>query len=179
MADTSPEALRELLRYDPETGSLIWRHRGAKWFKGKRDMAAWNARYADQEAFTSKHKVHKQGSIFNKRYLAHRVAWAIHYGDWPPKGMEVDHRNGDGGDNRIANLRLATPSENMRNRPANATNACGLKGVDFIPSRNRWRAKITLHGKTQEIGQFKTKEEAHLAYTARAKVLHGEFARAK
>lgn len=94
-----------------------------------------------------------------------------------PEGMEVDHINGDGLDNRRRNLRLASRSENARNRGATAANTSGFKGVDYFKPTEKYRAYITVHGKRSYLGYFDTAEEAHAAYAEAARALHGEFAR--
>ena len=69
----SPETLRQLLRYEPETGKLFWRRRPVTSTGDK----IFNRLYADREAFTYRmgHK-HKQGRVNGKALLAHRVVWA-------------------------------------------------------------------------------------------------------
>lgn len=184
MADKSlpmPEVLRQLLRYEPETGKLFWKERPPSMFTdGKysaaRNAAAWNSRYADAEAFTTVDNYgYRQGAIFNRHHRAHRVTWALVYGVWPT--LEVDHINGVKTDNRLANLREASKSENGRNREMRADNTSGFKGVIWDRSRDRWRAKITLHGRCVDLGYFNSKTDAARAYDTAALARHGEFAR--
>ena len=52
--------------------------------------------------------------VMGKRYMAHRLAWLYHYGEWPVN--EIDHINNIKDDNRICNLRDVTHSENQQNR---------------------------------------------------------------
>lgn len=89
----------------------------------------------------------------------------------------VDHVNGNGLDNRRANLRPATNAENMRNRRRYANNTSGFKGVTFDKAKGRWKAQIRLDGRRRYIGRYDTAEEAARAYDAAARELHGEFAR--
>lgn len=88
----------------------------------------------------------------------------------------VDHRNGNGLDNRRANLREATHAENMRNRGPLSTNTSGFKGVSPDKTRGKWRAQIQVDGKVYRLGCYATAEAAALAYDVAAVELHGEFA---
>lgn len=92
-----------------------------------------------------------------------------------PAGREIDHVNGDGLDNRRANLRICTTSQNQLNRGKSMRNTSGFKGV----SRHgcSWRACVMVDGKKYELGCFSTAEQAAYAYDALARELHGEFAR--
>lgn len=90
----------------------------------------------------------------------------------------VDHRNGDGTDNRYANLRIATASQNVANCK-NWRNSTGYRGVSFQnnrPSEKKWRAVCQFNGKKIRLGWFKTKEEAAKSYDEKAKEVWGEFA---
>jgi hypothetical protein len=95
-----------------------------------------------------------------------------------PDGMQVDHINLDKLDNRRGNLRLATASQNQRNRGAYATNTSGYKGVVWHKGANKWRARIVCSGKKHSLGLYESKELAYAAYCDAARELHGEFARA-
>jgi hypothetical protein len=94
-------------------------------------------------------------------------------GEWPT-GL-IDHQNGDGTDNRWANLRLATSSLNAANSRRRSDNTSGFKGVSRCRGA-RWRASIQLNGKFKHLGHFDTPEEAHAVYCAAAANYFGEFA---
>lgn len=90
-----------------------------------------------------------------------------------PGVAEVDHRNGDGLDNRRNNLRACTRSQNM----ANASYRRGVSGYRGVTRyRRRWRAQITVNRKCHHVGTYDTPEEAARAYDARALEAFGEFA---
>jgi hypothetical protein len=96
----------------------------------------------------------------------------------PPHGMDIDHINGDGLDNRWSNLRLATRAENIRNSRTKATNTSGFKGVSWHKRDRKWQAHIKINGRSKNLGLFEAPEDAHAAYVAAAQKYHGEFARA-
>lgn len=178
----SPEDLRQLLRYEPETGKLFWKERGVEWFdEGPRRSAShkcsnWNSRYAGSEAFSSKDAHgYLVGAVFNVKHKAHRVIWAMDCGEWP--SGDVDHINGDRSDNRRNNLRVASRSQNMQNRGATKSNSTGLKGVCWDAERQKWLAQIKVNGRNKYLGRFDASEKAHAAYVEATKNHHGDFAR--
>lgn len=94
-----------------------------------------------------------------------------------PNDKLVDHINGDTLDNRKHNLRLATKSENMRNRKMAKNCKSGFKGVWFNKKRQRWIAYIKTNGQSRVLGHFKDRLEAAHVYNQVAEQLFGEFAR--
>jgi hypothetical protein len=175
----SPSVLRQLIDYDPETGALVWRVRDVSFFTdGKRSaldaMNSWNARYAGKPALRFKaNDGYFKGAILRKKYLAHRVAWAIFSGAWPKN--EIDHINGDRLDNRIANLRTATSQENSKNTALRSDNKSGTIGVCWSACRLRWLVQVSQNGKQKRIGYFKSKDEA-IEARAKANIEYGYHA---
>jgi hypothetical protein len=97
-----------------------------------------------------------------------------------PDGMEVDHFDGNGLNNRRStNLRLATHQQNMYNQRIASNNTSGVKGVSWCKNRNEWRAKIKLNDKYKHLGYFTEKNLAAAAYARASAELHGEFGRLK
>jgi hypothetical protein len=90
-----------------------------------------------------------------------------------PRGMVVDHINGNTQDNRRKNLRVCTQGENCQNRQVKITNPLGAKGVN--KSRGKFVAEVSASGKTYRAGTFSSFEEAIAARDVLAKKLHGEF----
>lgn len=88
----------------------------------------------------------------------------------------IDHKNRDRSDNRLANLREASRSQNAWNRGLDRRNTSGHKGVTFVRATGKWRAIIGFKGKFIFLGGYKTKEAAAKAYADAATRLHGEFA---
>jgi HNH endonuclease/AP2 domain len=87
----------------------------------------------------------------------------------------VDHRNGDGLDNRRQNLRPATNEENGRNRRLHRNNRSGFRGVAWV--RGRWQARISHEGRMRYLGRYPDPVSAARAYDEAARELRGEFAR--
>jgi HNH endonuclease len=154
--------LRELLDYDWRTGVMKWRVR-----RNNRCPAGTIAGH--------KHKSSGYISvkIDSKWYLAHRLAWLHYHGRWPVD--QIDHINGNSHDNRIANLREATPGQNTSNRRRAKNNTSGFKGVILV--KGRWRAIVRKGDVAEIVGHFKTPHEAYLAYCKRAAELFGEYFR--
>lgn len=86
-------------------------------------------------------------------------------------GEVVDHRNGNGLDNRRKNLRPATCQQNSWNARISKRNSSGFKGVNYDIRRGKWMARIS----DRFLGRFDTAEEAGAAYRAEAIRCHGEF----
>lgn len=78
----------------------------------------------------------------------------------PAPGMVIDHINGDGLDNRRANLRHVTSSGNGHNKGASPRNTSGFRGVSWMARRKMWRAYATVAGKRQHLGYFRDAEAA-------------------
>lgn len=95
-----------------------------------------------------------------------------------PDGIEVDHINGDGLDNRRSNLRLCSRNENARNRRLNCNSKTGFKGVHLTRGNRKkpYRARIRLNGRRVVIGWYKTPEAAAQVYDLAALEHHGKFA---
>ena len=94
-----------------------------------------------------------------------------------PEGKEIDHINGNGLDNRLANLRVVDRSKNGMNRRKQKNNKSGYKGVYLDKDSGKWRAVIKAYGKVINLGSFSSKEDAHQAYCEASKKYHGEFGR--
>lgn len=143
--------LKELFSYDPETG-LFTRLKNIK------------GQYAGIVRNTPNRKGYLCLLIDNKIYQQHRLAFLYMIGRWP---TIIDHKDGDGANNKWDNLREATNSQNLRNVGARKNNKLGVKGV-----------MQTKHGfaVTMGLGTYKTIEEAIEVYNKAAKLFHGEFA---
>jgi AP2 domain/HNH endonuclease len=103
-------------------------------------------------------------------FLLHRLIMSA------KKGEYIDHVNGDGLDNRRANLRFCSKSQNGSNRGRQNNNKSGFKGVSWSDANKKWIAQITSNGIRCHLGTFSDPLEAHKAYCEAAKRLHGDFA---
>ncbi|WP_306127946.1 HNH endonuclease signature motif containing protein [Roseovarius sp. MMSF_3350] len=155
----TPEELRQLLRYEPETGKLFWLHRPKEMFPCEGSYKTWNSRFAGNEAFTaSVDPGYRYGTINGGKFFAHRVAYAIYHGKWPEN--HTDHINGDPSDNRIANLRDVSQSGNMRNSRKQSNNSSGHTGVYWFARDKKWRALGYVSGRQIYLGLFDSIEDA-------------------
>lgn len=102
----------------------------------------------------------------------HRFILGFEYGD----KRFVDHANLNKLDNRRANLRECTTSQNTSNQ-ARRDNQSGYRGVSFHKPTRTWRARVKHLGRVTEKRGFQTPFEAHLAYREMAMRFQGEFAR--
>jgi hypothetical protein len=166
------QLVRESILYDPHTGEFFWKWRPSSHFGNNGDYtAAWNVKYAGAPCGSNNSVGYTQIN-FGWPILAHRVAWAIMTGKWSKK--TIDHINCDRRDNRWCNLREATRLQQTWNRTVpKRTNITLPTGV--YPKYGKYQAQIRINGKPSSLGVFDTPEEAHAAWVAAAKKLHGEF----
>lgn len=151
--------LRQLFDYDPISGRLRWRGKASRKHLPGLDAGALH------------HTGYVQVRVSGRIYLAARLIWKIQTGTDP--AAEVDHRNGVRSDNRWANLREATSSQQKMNRRVRNDH----RGVSYIAARGRYTAQIKVQGVVEFLGQYASPEEACAAYRARSAVLFGTFAK--
>jgi hypothetical protein len=163
--DPEVSILREMFSYDPSTGEI--RHKGRRHGAKHGEIAG----RIDDDGY----RIIK---LFGRNFRGAKVAWAIHYGEWPT-GIR-DHINGMTSDDRISNLRPATHAQNMQNKRKSDKTGNPYKGITNVKygKIRRWRAGIYKNGETAYLGYFDTPEEAHDRYVEAAKELFGEFANA-
>lgn len=160
--DITAEELRGAFHYDPDTGVFTRTVRTSGRIKVG-DIAG-----SVQRGYLA---FHVSGVLCR----AHRMAWLYVHGI-QPNGF-LDHINGVRHDNRLANLREATPGQNCQNtRTSHANNKHGFKGVNFDPRRtaNKFLAYLSTGRKRVFLGSFPTAQEAHQAYLI-AKVQQHEY----
>ena len=173
----TPKYIRQLLDYNPDSGRFVWRRRLLRDGVERLDKA-WNTRFAGIAVAERSHRHgHLQIGLHCKNYMAHRVAWAHYYDEWPDS--DLDHINGNPKDNRISNLRLASVSENLCNSKIRMDNTSGVKGVSWSKKSNKWYAYITKDQKMVSLGRYLDFNDAVAARVRGEERLHGKFARAK
>jgi hypothetical protein len=158
---------RQRLRYDGETGKLYWRPLDAS---NGRAAKIFNTRYAGNEAGKLTSNGRRTICIAGSTYQASRVIWAMKYG-WCPD--QIDHKDRDTLNNRLDNLRPATPMQNMANtvKPSKS----GRRGVFQTPSK-RWKAQIIVNGSCKYLGTYDDIEDAARQYRCAALLVHGQYA---
>lgn len=158
----TPDRLRQLLDYDPDTGLFRWRL--------KRRGVVVGSECGRITAFG-----YREIGIDYVLRPAHRLAFLYMTGQWPVG--DVDHINQDRADNRWSNLRQATRSQNSANVFIHKRKgSSGHLGVVWDSPRQRWRAQIRVDGKKVNLGRFVELADALRAYNRKAKEVFGEFA---
>lgn len=94
-----------------------------------------------------------------------------------PKGMDTDHINGNGLDNRKLNLRICTTSQNLMNKTKKQNHSSTYKGVHWDKQMQKWRTNIYINHKQTFIGLFDKERWAAMAYDLWAKENYGKFAK--
>ncbi len=179
MKEVPIDLLRQLLRYEPESGKLYWLERPVEMFSestfrnrwgGVSARSAqwacnrWNSAYAGKEALAipsterGRNNGRRQGKVFGQNYYAHRMVWALHYGVWPSE--MIDHEDGDPGNNRIGNLRDVSNGVNCRNGSLHSNNTSGCPGVSWYAPTQKWISRINIDGKRRSLGHFTSLEDA-------------------
>jgi HNH endonuclease/AP2 domain-containing protein len=151
------------LRYYPRLGIL-------RWIKSPVNVTP----VGSVAGFTMQHG-YRCICFRGRYYLEHRVAWYLKTGKWP---KPLDHKDGNRANNKWANLREATNSQNQGNKKKGRNNTSGYKGVCWHKPSRSWCAMIELNGRQKWLGRHDTPELAHAAYIKAARTHFGEFARA-
>jgi hypothetical protein len=143
--------LHEVLNYDQETGVFTWKPR-----KGCR---------AGQPLGCDNGNGYLRITVDGVSHYAHRLAWV--YMNGSTDAEHIDHINGNRADNRIANLRPATPKQNQENRHGAQRNSkSGVLGVSWHKRAGKWQA----HRSGEYLGLYPTQEAAQAAYMEAANV---------
>ena len=157
----TPERIREVLSYCPDTGNLLWR------------ITKSATAPAGSIAGSVNEKGHVNLQIDKTLYAAHQVVFLLHHGYLPE---EIDHADQNKQNNRIGTLRPCKSSQNKGNIGLLRSNTSGFKGVSFNKRSGKFHAQIKIHGKQTYLGRFADPRDAALAYNAAAIEHFGTFA---
>lgn len=157
------EEVLGLLEYEPGTGALRWRR------------SAGPVKAGSAAGYVKSHGYVVVG-MWKRLYLAHRLAWLVMTGEWPPEGHEVDHRNRNRSDNRWSNLRLATRSQQLMNAGAQSNSRTGVRGVRWCKQTQKWAVQIKRNGKYTTVGRYQEFDVAVQVRRAAERDCFGEFA---
>ena len=146
MPALTKETLQKHMRYDQESGHLIW------------VVPTGHRAKAGQVAGVVQSAGYGLVAILGKRYLVHHLVWLYHHGELPPKHLDIDHKDGDRANSRIENLRLVSRTENLAGGRGRSNPI--LPGVMPTPS-GRYASAVHINGKRVYLGTFDTPEEAH------------------
>lgn len=156
------DLLRHLFNYDPETGVITRR------VKMNRSGAAGYVVGVPLLGYL-------RATVLRQNYGCHRIAWALHYGEWPD--MHLDHINGIRTDNRIVNLREVTTAQNSFNSSLSKRSASGIKGVSWSVASGKWQGYVGFENTRHHVGFFDNLTDADAAVRTAREVLHGQYAR--
>jgi hypothetical protein len=155
----SPNNIKSLLEYAPETGLFRWKNPSARqtaaWFKGNKGCRAYRRLY-----------------IHGQHFLAHVIAYVIMNGRWPR--YEISHRDRDHANNKWHNLRHRVAKKRNWNRRINRNNSTGQRGVTLFRTedRLRFRARLQVRQKHISLGLFDDPKAAAIAWRSAAITLY-------
>lgn len=156
-------------------GLLYWKERPVNDFATVSASKVWNAQFPGRVAGTPRRSSKTLKYVFTawhgKKIGVHRVVWEMHNGKIK-EGLQIDHIDGNGENNRIENLRLVTRQDNSKNRKLNANNVLGVAGVYVVRSSGLYCAHIRSGGIGINLGHYKTIFDAVCARRS-AEELHG------
>lgn len=149
MLELRYEEVARLFTYDRETGVLYWRIRVNN--NTRRDYVVGSSKRVTDG--------YRQVKVKGKIYMMHRVIMVLCFGHIP-ENAEIDHINHVRDDNRLANLRFVTRTDNRRNQSISSKNTSGVTGVYFSRARKKYIAQIKVNQELIYLGTFETLEEA-------------------
>lgn len=147
----------DLFVFDSESGCLA-HNPERKTFLSERSKRSWQSFSGKNAGFKHKAKRSKTDyfavKAFGKTYKAHRVIWEMHFGSIED-GLQIDHIDGNGLNNRLSNLRVVSQSDNQRNRGLQSNNTSGIKGVTKETKTGGFIVRINDGSKRKYLGFFR------------------------
>lgn len=156
----SRAVLQECLQYIPETGELWWL------LPDPQSRVKFGAAFGSRTQVGSKSNStkHYYAGMFHKTtYYAHRLIWMYMTGE-DPEDLMVDHVNGNGLDNRWANLRLVKRGVNVANQKGHKRRRSPYKHV--YRRKLKWVGQVRRDGKLYSTTTFESAEQAKAAVDA-------------
>lgn len=175
--------LKECFELDPSSPSYLkWNeNRPRNHFKNLQAFESWKTtwagRYIINETSDKKYYYLNVGgaNIARQPLKVHRIVYALHHNTIDFQNLLIDHINSDGKDNRPENLRLATYSQNLFNRPKQVNNKIGHKNIRYHESCKKFTVQVGFKGKAIYFGSYSIIEEAIQVRDEKIKELAGHF----
>lgn len=170
----SQEYLNERFDYNPETGELFHKkERPPEHFKRPKDYVMWHSQFAGKRVGTLDRRTGYRLVCVDRKYLLeHRVIWKMAHGEDPVE--ELDHKDGDKTNNRLANLREATRVDNCRNSKRGVGKS-GYRNVQWDSHFLCWKVDVSFKGKKHVFKGFNSPEAADAAAKELRQAVHGGF----
>jgi hypothetical protein len=144
----TPQEVRTVFAYAPETGRLLW------------NIVTRKTQIGDVAGGLS--NGYMQVKYKQRKYMVHRIIWCYVHGDWP--NQMIDHIDGDRSNNKIANLRDVSNAKNQYNRHSlNKNNSTGHMGIMYRKRGDAYIVQIRVLGARKYIGYYKTLPDAIIA----------------
>lgn len=153
---------RRLFSYNPSTGHVTWRVSNGR-----------SVRSGDRAGCFDCSNGYRRIGYRGTFYSEHRIVWMLHYGENPPPVL--DHANRVRHDNRVVNLRPASPAENASNRSILFANKSGVAGVYWSAEHKKWKAQISVKGKRLFLGLHDDISDARTARLQAERLHFGAF----
>ena len=161
MTKLTQQYLKEI--FDYKNGNLYWKKLTSKFSNGK----------INDKAGYIHHTGYQIIGINNKYYSVHRLIFLYYYGYLP---KEIDHIDGNRGNNHIGNLREVTRSQNLMNSKSHKNSSSQYKGVTWHKRDKKWQVTIRINGKNKYLESFDNEIDAALTYNTKAIKLYGDYA---
>lgn len=159
-------AFDQVFTVDFDKGLLFWKEPPKNHLQRKGDLAGFIC------IGKGKNKSYWHIRAFGRTFKRARILFYMAHGRWP--SPVLDHINGDALDDRLCNLRECTRAQNAANSKPRRNRTHLPKGV--TAHEGKYRARLTVDGRTRLLGVFETADKAQKAYEQARRESYGEFA---
>jgi hypothetical protein len=153
--------------FEYRDGDLFWKADGFK------ESGILHSRRKGKLAGTLDQKGYRSVKIKNVSVKCHRVVFKMFNGYLP---KIIDHIDGNRSNNRIENLREATPSQNVWNSKTQSNSKSGVKGVCWHKQKKKWMASCAVNRRIFYLGYFDDINDAVKVLESFRKINHKDFA---